>query len=166
MTLGWFLIGWPTEVTKRVWQPCATWDGEDFLKFLLESGEAETPPTVWMPLMPLTQVFFVFRSQKANNIWKDINKLVDEIVKKYTKYGWYFPLLGWVHSSLDLVVIEVPLVRGTEPGDGSVVKQKGHITLVLSSLSTFLGSCLWVKPHCKGHSSVLETSQIKKEANQ
>ena len=61
---------------------------EDFLKFLLESGEAETPPTGWMPLMSLTQVFFVFRSQKANNIWKDINKLVDEMVKKYTKYGW------------------------------------------------------------------------------
>lgn len=124
-----------------MWQPCATWDGEDFLKFLLESGEAETPPTGWIPLMSLTQVFFVFRSQKANNIWKDINKLVDKIVKMYTKYGC-FPLLGWVHSSLDLVVIEVPLFRGPEPGEGSVLQQKGHITLVLSSLSTFLGSCL------------------------
>ena len=60
------------------------------LKFLLESGEAETAPTGWMLLMSLTQVFFVFRSQKANNIWKDINKLVDEMVKKYTKYGWVF----------------------------------------------------------------------------
>ena len=40
--------------------------------------------------MSLTRVFFVFRSQKANNIWKDINKLVDEMVKKYTKYGWVF----------------------------------------------------------------------------
>ncbi|CAI9177768.1 unnamed protein product [Rangifer tarandus platyrhynchus] len=28
--------------------------------------------------------FIVDASQKANNIWKDINKLVDEIVKKYT----------------------------------------------------------------------------------
>ena len=92
--------------------------------------------------MSLTQVFFVFRSQKANNIWKDINKLVDEMVKKYTKYGWGFPLPGWAHSSLDLVVIEVSMIRSTEPRQGSVLKQKEQVNLVLAGLSTFLGSCL------------------------
>ena len=68
-----------------------------------------------MLLMSLTQVFFDFRSQKAKDIWEDICQLVDEISMKYTKYGC-FPLLGWVHSSLDLVVIEVSMVRSTEPG--------------------------------------------------
>ena len=58
------------------------------LKSLLESGEAETAPTGCMLLMSLTQVFFVFRSQKAKDIWEDICQLVDEITTKYTKYGW------------------------------------------------------------------------------
>lgn len=71
-----------------MWQPCTAWDGKDLLKFLLESGEAETAPTGWMLLMSLTQVFFVFRSQKAKDIWEDICQLVDEITTKYTKYGW------------------------------------------------------------------------------
>ena len=70
-----------------MWQPFATWDGEDLLKCLLEAREAETLPTGWMRLIPLTQVFFVFRSQKANATWKDIYELVDEIVEKYTKYS-------------------------------------------------------------------------------
>lgn len=100
-----------------MWQPCTTWDGKDLLKFLLESGEAETLPTGWMLLMFLTQIFFDFRSQKAKDIWEDICQLVDEIRMKYTKYGC-FPLLGCVHSSLDLVVIKVSMVRSTEPGAG------------------------------------------------
>ena len=92
--------------------------------------------------MSLTQIFFVFRSQKAKDIWEDICQLVDEITAKYTKYGWGFPLPGWAHSSLDLVVIEVSMIRSTEPRQGSVLKQKEQVNLVLAGLSTFLGSCL------------------------
>ena len=70
-----------------MWQPFGTWDGEDLPKCLLGAREAETPPTGWMRLITPTQVFFVFRSQKANDIWKDIYIVVDEILEKYTKYG-------------------------------------------------------------------------------
>lgn len=95
------------------------------LKSLLETGEADNLPTARRCLIPLNQVFFVFRSDSMGNSWKDIHQLVQKMVKKYTKYGWCFALPGRVHSSSEVVGMEVPRARSTVPrAQDSVLKQK------------------------------------------
>lgn len=58
------------------------------LKGLLETEEAEILPTQWMHLIPLTQVFFIFRSGSVNNNWMNIYSFVEDLVKKFEKYGF------------------------------------------------------------------------------
>lgn len=38
--------------------------------------------------MPLTQVFFIFRSGSVNNNWMNIYSFVEDLVKKFEKYGF------------------------------------------------------------------------------
>lgn len=72
-----------------------------------------------MHLIPLTQVFFIFRSGSVNNNWMNIYSFVEDLVKKFEKYGFsksqgVFPT-GRVHSCLDSVGMGAPRVRSTEP---------------------------------------------------
>lgn len=41
-----------------------------------------------MHLIPLTQVFFIFRSGSVNNNWMNIYSFVEDLVKKFEKYGF------------------------------------------------------------------------------
>ena len=117
--------GWPSEVAKARWRSSATRGGEELLKRLLETGKAENLPTKRRCLIPLNQVFFVFRSDSMGNSWKDIHQLVEKMMKKYTKYGWHFPLPGRAHSSSEVVGTEVPRVGSTVPrAQDSDLKQK------------------------------------------
>lgn len=106
---------WPSKVTDVVWQISVMWGEEELAKGPVGKWGGRNLPTQWMHLIPLTQIFFIFRSDSAKSNWDDIQKYLDELVNKYTKYGWCFPLPDRVQSCLDSVGMGVPWVRNTEP---------------------------------------------------
>ena len=128
---------WPTEVANRVWQPSATRGREELLKRLLETGEAENLPTTRRCLIPLNQVFFVFRSNSEGNTWNEVCDLTEKLLKRFTKYGWCFPLPDRVHSSLQSVKMGV-LWFQEQRALGGVLKEL-PITLILPGLNSSVG---------------------------
>lgn len=74
----------------------------------------EKLPTQWRCFISRNQVFFVFRLSGVGNKWKDIYKVVDDMMKWCTNYGWCFVLLGGVHP-LDSGGKGAPRVRSAEP---------------------------------------------------
>lgn len=106
---------WPSKVTNVVWQILVIWGEEELAKGPVGKWGGRNLPTQWMHLILLTQIFFIFRSDTAKKNWNDTQKYLEALVKKYTKYGWCFPLSGRVQSCLDSVGMGVPLVRNTEP---------------------------------------------------
>nr|KAF6425262.1 hypothetical protein HJG59_009302 [Molossus molossus] len=77
--------------------------------------------------------FLVDASQYARDSWNNINKYVQEMVKKYSKYAWV-PSPGRVHRCLQ---------SGAGAGQGHRAQGNGQDTLVPAGLST-----VWLLPGC------------------
>lgn len=76
--------------------------------------------------MPLTQVFFIFRSGSVNNNWMNIYSFVEDLVKKFEKVWLLQIQVFYARQSTQMFRLSgngAPRVRSTgSPGD--VLKQK------------------------------------------
>ena len=134
------------------------------------------------------KVFIGIWGGRNSTHWMDASHVSDsgllwfQVTEGKRYLGGHLPISGWNIDEVHKVRLFSSSGLGTQLSrlgghrslygqehrawSGGVLKQKKQISLVLSALNSFLGSCLWVRPHCKGHSLSLRTSQIKKQANQ
>lgn len=61
------------------------WAGDKLAKGTVRGGEAEMLLICWRHVILLINVVLVFRSETAKESWKEIHKLVEELMKRFTK---------------------------------------------------------------------------------